>query len=141
MRSLDGQWRFKIEQDGDHPEHGKIGGPVPAAKVPAKFEPFEKLDYIEDAKWTALGVPGNWEMSGHSPATFNQPDSAIGLYRLLFDVPADWKGRVVKVKRPSRTAPRAREGPRSWTSLRYNGTRARQLRYHPRGSLSMEEKT
>ncbi len=97
VRTLDGQWRFKLEQDGDRPQHGKVGGPVGKGKLPAKFEPFEKLDYSEDAKWTNITVPGNWEMFGYSPATYHQPDSAIGLYRLQVDVPADWKGRIVKI--------------------------------------------
>jgi beta-galactosidase len=97
VRSLDGQWRFKLEQDGDHPAHGKTGGPVPPAHLPKQFEPFEKPTYAEDAKWSNITVPGNWEMFGYSPATYHEPDSAIGLYRLEFDVPADWKGRVVKV--------------------------------------------
>src|SRR4029434_9860304 len=44
-----------------------------------------------------LAVPGNWEMAGHSPATYNQPDNASGFYRLRFNVPAEWKGRQVKL--------------------------------------------
>jgi hypothetical protein len=36
-------------------------------------------------------------MFGWSPATYHQPDNAIGLYRLELDVPADWKDRVVKL--------------------------------------------
>ena len=42
-------------------------------------------------------MPGNWEMFGYSPATYNNPDNAIGMYRLQFDVPAEWKDRVVKI--------------------------------------------
>ncbi len=49
--------------------------------------------------------------------------------------------RVIKVKKPSLKAPRAREGPMAWTSLGYDGPTARRLHYHPRGSLSVEEQT
>ena len=62
-----------------------------------QLEPFQTLKYHEDAAWKELNVPGNWEMAGFSPATYNQPDNAIGMYRLEFEVPADWKGRVVKL--------------------------------------------
>src|SRR4029078_11994908 len=39
--------------------------------------------------------PGNWEMPGYSPATYNNPDNTSAFYRLEFDVPADWHGRDV----------------------------------------------
>jgi beta-galactosidase/beta-glucuronidase len=94
---LDGTWRFKLEQAGDVPKHGSIGGKAPAIVTPPHAEPFERLDYKEDESWHDLRVPSNWEMAGHSPATFNQPDNAIGLYRLWFDIPASWRGRVVKI--------------------------------------------
>src|SRR5947209_4109756 len=97
VRSLDGPWRFKLEQDGDHPKVGSMGSRAPAIVVPRSAEPFEKPEYREDASWKELAVPGNWEIAGFSPATYNSPDNAIGLYRLEFDVPADWKDRVVKL--------------------------------------------
>lgn len=95
--SLNGPWRFKLEQKGDTPKHGSIGGQPPAIVLPAQREAFESLDYKEDPQWHELSVPGNWEMAGDSPATYNQPDNAIGLYRRWFEVPDSWKGRVVKV--------------------------------------------
>jgi beta-galactosidase len=97
VRSLDGTWRFKLEQDGDRPAHGNFNAPQRPIVVPQKMEPFETLSYKEDASWHDLKVPANWEMAGFSPATYNQPDNAIGLYRLSFDVPADWKDRIVKL--------------------------------------------
>ena len=95
VHSLDGQWSFRLEQDGEYVKP-KDGKPRPV-KLPATFIPFEKLDYKPDASWQPITVPGNWEMFGWSPATYLQPDNAIGLYRLEFDVPADWKDRVVKL--------------------------------------------
>jgi beta-galactosidase/beta-glucuronidase len=97
VRSLDGQWRFKLEQAGDYPDHGSTGGkPLPIV-LPKSFEPFQTLDYKEDRSWCGLTVPGNWDMAGFSPPSYNQPDNAIGLYRLEFDVPAEWQDRVVKI--------------------------------------------
>ena len=96
VRSLDGTWRFKLEQGGDDPPRPGDSAKRPI-KVPEKLEPFEKLDYVEDASWHDFTVPGNWEMAGYSPANYHQPDNAIGLFRLQFDVPAEWKGRVVKL--------------------------------------------
>ena len=98
VRSLDGQWRFKLEQAGDYPAVGSFGGKPHPIVLPKAFEPFQTLDYKEDPSWQVITVPGNWEMFGYSPATYNNPDNAIaGIYRLQFDVPAEWKDRVVKL--------------------------------------------
>ncbi len=96
VRSLDGTWRFKLEQGGDDPPRPGVSTKRDIV-LPAKFEPFEKLDYVEDASWHDFKVPGNWEMAGYSPANYHFPDNAIGLFRLQFDVPAQWKERVVKL--------------------------------------------
>ena len=78
VRSLDGTWRFKLEQSDGHQKVGSTGKqPI---ELPKRFEPFEKPDYKEDASWHDFQVPGNWEMAGYSPATYNEPDNAIGLY-------------------------------------------------------------
>src|SRR5436309_14626165 len=68
--SLDGTWRFKLEQPGATPEHGNIGGKPQPIVTPKNPEPFEKLDYKEDDTWHDIRVPGNWEMAGFSPATY-----------------------------------------------------------------------
>ncbi len=65
--------------------------------LPKSLMPFQMLDFHEDKSWSQITVPGNWEMAGFSPATYGQPDNPIGLYRLEFDVPADWKDRDVKL--------------------------------------------
>jgi beta-galactosidase len=95
VHSLDGKWRFKLEQPSDiGNDHSISGGPRPI-KVPQTPEDFEALDYQEDSAWKDIAVPGNWEIAGFSPATYNQPDNAVGLYRLKFEVPAEWKNRLV----------------------------------------------
>jgi beta-galactosidase len=95
--SLDGTWRFKLEQKPKPPKSmSQFGGLIPI-ESPANPEPFQNTDYLEDAAWQNITVPGNWEMAGFSPATYNQPDNASGLYRLRFFVPTEWKGRLVKV--------------------------------------------
>ncbi len=98
VRSLDGTWRFKLEQAlPDADERAKNWGYRPPVRTPETFEPFYTLDYKEDASWHDLAVPGNWEMAGFSPATYNEPDNASGFYRKWFEVPAEWKGRSVFV--------------------------------------------
>jgi beta-galactosidase len=95
--SLNGNWRFKLEQALPLPRiQGAGGRPIPI-DYPTNIEPFYLTDYREDKAWHDLGVPGNWEMAGFSPATYDQPDNASGLYRLTFDVPAKWAGRQVKL--------------------------------------------
>jgi beta-galactosidase len=95
--SLNGVWRFKLEQAPPPPRFlGVSGRPIPI-EYPTNIEPFYLADYREDSTWHNLRVPGNWEMAGYSPATYDQPDNASGLYRLKFKVPAHWHGRLVKL--------------------------------------------
>jgi len=67
-----------------------------AVQLPIALEPVQKTDYLEKG-WVDLAVPGNWEMAGLSPATYDQPDNASGSYRLWFEVPASWAGREVRL--------------------------------------------
>src|SRR5256885_605342 len=97
VRSLDGKWHFRLEQDGDYPDHVNIGGKGPPVVLPKNVIPFQNVDYREDKSWQQIDVPGNWEMAGFSPATYHHPDNAIGLYRLEFDAPIEWKSRIVKL--------------------------------------------
>ena len=65
--SLDGTWRFKLEQAPAPPRVlGVSGRPIPI-EYPTNIEPFYLTNYREDAAWRDLGVPGNWEMAGFSP--------------------------------------------------------------------------
>jgi beta-galactosidase len=95
VQSLDGMWRFKLEQSDPDLQPGVKQAPKPAVRYPATFEPFQQTDYVEGAEWTNLPVPGNWEMAGFSPATYYQPDNSSGFYRRWFEVPASWNGREV----------------------------------------------
>src|SRR5438270_8811447 len=89
--SLDGTWRFKIEQaKGKYEQRGETG--KIAIDYPEKIEPFYTPDYKEAEGWSDIKVPANWEMAGLSPATYNQPDNASGFYRLSFEVPKAWVG-------------------------------------------------
>ncbi len=97
LLSLNGTWRFKLEQLGNVKTPHDPLGVLPPITTPATFEPFYTPDYKEGAGWHDLAVPANWEMAGYSPATYNQPDNASAFYRLWFDVPAAWQGRRVLV--------------------------------------------
>ena len=95
--SLNGTWRFKLEQPGNVKSLHDPLNVLPPITTPATVEPFYTLDYQEGAGWHDLTVPGNWEMAGYSPATYNQPDNASAFYRLWIDVPPAWQGRRVLV--------------------------------------------
>ena len=95
VQSLDGQWRFKLEQSGGFTAAARLGTHLSPVTTPATFEPFQQPDYQEGREWTNLAVPGNWEMAGLSPATYYQPDNASGFYRYQFTVPSSWQGRDV----------------------------------------------
>ncbi|HEX8524488.1 MAG TPA: glycoside hydrolase family 2 TIM barrel-domain containing protein [Tepidisphaeraceae bacterium] len=96
--SLDGTWRFKLEQNGEQ-DHGPgdQGNKKVAPNYPKTFEPFYQAEYQEKEGWNDIKVPGNWEIPGFSAATYNQPDNASGFYRHSFIIPANWKGRLVKL--------------------------------------------
>ncbi|HVM47553.1 MAG TPA: glycoside hydrolase family 2 TIM barrel-domain containing protein [Candidatus Acidoferrum sp.] len=97
VMALDGKWRFKLEQAPPPPSFLALSRrPIPI-QYPTNIEPFYMPGYCEDAAWHDLAVPGNWEMAGYSPATYDQPDNASGLYRLKFKLPAKWKDRRVIV--------------------------------------------
>src|SRR6266487_211947 len=97
VQSLDGTWRFKLEQAGGYDADSGNGQRTMPVTTPTTFEPFQNPDYAEGKEWVDLKVPGNWEMAGHSPATHNQPDNASGFYRLWVEVPMAWKGRLVRL--------------------------------------------
>lgn len=97
--SLDGTWRFKLEQSkGFDKEKGIIGNKPIAVDYPKNFEAFYNPEYKEGKEWVDLKVPGNWEMAGLSPATYNQPDNSSGFYRLWFEVPKSWESRTVRIE-------------------------------------------
>ena len=95
--SLNGKWRFKLEQENGKSKRPATYGEKYPIELPAKFEAFYQTNYAEGGKWHDLNVPGNWEMAGYSPATYYQPDNASGFYRKKFVVPEAWRGRLVKV--------------------------------------------
>ncbi|HWX22528.1 MAG TPA: glycoside hydrolase family 2 TIM barrel-domain containing protein [Candidatus Binatia bacterium] len=113
VKSLAGTWRFKLESAGDEDRQGSEGDndkraeaeraktkaakPEGPATVSKPVEPFQQLNYMEGKEWANLHVPGNWEMAGLSPATYNQPDNASGFYRLWYSVPRSWQGREVRL--------------------------------------------
>ncbi len=108
VKSLNGTWRFKLESaagasrtdsggDNDNSTRNNPTAKQAAALPIPAAEPFQKPDYTEGEGWVNLRVPGNWEMAGLSPATYNQPDNASGFYRLWFDVPRSWAGRDVRL--------------------------------------------
>ena len=97
VKSLDGTWRFKLEQPGGYEPAATNGDRPMPVKLAITLDPVQNTDYQEGKDWVDLKVPGNWEMAGLSPATYNQPDNASGSYRLWFDVPASWAGREVRL--------------------------------------------
>jgi beta-galactosidase len=96
--SLNGTWRFKLEQPGDITSPHLNRGTLPPITTPATFESFQAPDYKEGPGWHDIAVPSNWEMPGYSPATYHQPDNASAFYRHWFKVPAAWHDRRVFVQ-------------------------------------------
>lgn len=88
---LDGRWKFHW-------------APTPDTRPTDFFE--ERFD---DAAWTTIAVPGNWEIAGHGfpiytninyphpadPPRIPHTDNPVGSYRRTFALPDDWAGRRV----------------------------------------------
>ena len=98
-RSLDGTWRFKLEHAVSPTTRPAFWGEGYPVHYPAEgdLSDFQAPAHAEDASWSDIAVPGNWEMQGHSVATYREPDNVIGLYRKTFAVPAEWEGQRVLV--------------------------------------------
>jgi beta-galactosidase len=97
FKSLNGTWRFKLEHPGGYGVESTNGDQLMAVDETAANEPAQDPKYVEGKEWVDLEVPSNWEMAGLSPATYNQPDNASGIYRLWFEVPRSWAGRQVRI--------------------------------------------
>ncbi len=91
-RSLNGAWRFRY-----------LTNP---SQTPEDFA----ADSINEARWTNIEVPGNWQLQGNfdppvftnirhpfkaDPPSVPQDYNPTGLYRKSFTVPDDWKGKQV----------------------------------------------
>ncbi|MCZ6697016.1 MAG: DUF4981 domain-containing protein, partial [Acidobacteria bacterium] len=92
VRSLNGSWRF-------HWSPRPSGRPVG----------FHRSDF-DDAGWTEIPVPSNWQLHGHGipiytniqypfgphdPPHIPHNNTPVGSYRRIFTVPPSWKGRRV----------------------------------------------
>lgn len=77
MKSLNGTWNIRVVE-------GFVGDdPV----VPQ-----------QDATWSTVPVPGNWEQYGLCKPVYSFPDSVTGYYRTRFTVPEEWKGQRVCIR-------------------------------------------
>src|SRR5215469_15334524 len=54
VKSLDGTWRFKLEQPGGYDRSSTNGDRPMPIRTPATFEPFHKPNYKEGEDWTNL---------------------------------------------------------------------------------------
>ncbi|HYN04667.1 MAG TPA: glycoside hydrolase family 2 TIM barrel-domain containing protein, partial [Vicinamibacteria bacterium] len=91
---LNGRWKFKLS-------------PTPESRPTTFFETA-----FDDAAWDTIPVPSNIEKQGYAPPIYVNIGYAwgwgtppriphelnyVGSYRHLFDVPADWQGRRVRI--------------------------------------------
>ena len=63
---------------------------------------FFCTDGMNSGKWTTIDVPSCWELQGFGKYNYGfQKDSARGMekgmYKHEFEVPADWKGKVINI--------------------------------------------
>lgn len=62
-------------------------------------------DGQNSGKWSKIGVPSQWELQGFGDYTYGrwyiekgrQPSKETGTYRFDFQVPAEWKGKIVSI--------------------------------------------
>lgn len=98
---------YKIETDVDVEKHLPVYTAIPSS-VPGiydpilslngtwLFEPAPKADFYTcsaDEGWNSIVVPGQWSMQG-----FKVDSAGFGGYQTTFTLPADWKGKQVKLR-------------------------------------------
>jgi beta-galactosidase len=72
--------------------HNDLGGSWSFHRAPA--DRFWENEILVDAEgWCRIKVPGEWAMQGHTV----EAGHAAG-YRRLFDIPAQWKGKRIKLR-------------------------------------------
>ena len=95
---LNGVWRFKLEQAPAAAASSRRGRSYYSDPLPGHHRAVLQDGLPRGGEAARPGRAGQWrEIAGYSPATDNQPDNASGLYRLKFQVPAQWQGRLVKI--------------------------------------------
>ena len=78
VKSLNGEWSFLFINGNDW----------------SAYSDFFAKDY-DYASWDKIAVPGCWDALGYLPAKYAHPEDVTGLYRTVFNIPADWKGKQV----------------------------------------------
>lgn len=126
---LTGTWRF-IATRGEIATNGQFTAGTGWQKIPGAADPATVADFFspkfDDAKWSDLNVPSNWEMEGFSPPTYNDADPTVGLYRRTIDVPQSFAGKRILWRF---------DGALSGTEVFVNGTSAG---YHEGGYCAFD---
>jgi beta-galactosidase len=79
VQSLNGTWKFKLYSNNTE----------------IKTLSYQQLNF-DDREWSEITVPGNWELQGFEEPQYGTPvDSAVGIYRRTFSIPAQWRSRHV----------------------------------------------
>ena len=79
--SLNGKWKFNFIN----------------SNLLGSYNLFYQKDY-NDASWSEIPVPGNWEIYGFKTPTYAYIDNVLGLYRKKFNVPAEWQNQHVFIR-------------------------------------------
>lgn len=93
-----------------------------------KYTPADgfHLPGYADQGWKAIQVPGYWEVQRFSAPTWYQPDDTVGYYRRTFSMPANWRGRHIRLRF---------EGVNNAAQVWVNG---REVGYHESGFTAFE---
>jgi len=78
--SLNGTWRFKLEQADAVPAKISFMRPIQKIRMPDAPDAFQEPDYKEGPDWHDLAVPGNWEMAGiHRRLTTSRTTPSVSI--------------------------------------------------------------
>jgi beta-galactosidase len=100
--SLDFGWRFHLGHSADPSKDFGYSGQSVFAKTGGLFEPSRPE--FNDSNWTAVDIPHDWAVAldfkndplldshGYKPLGRDYPDTSIGWYRRVVDVPATETG-------------------------------------------------
>jgi hypothetical protein len=79
-----------VDRDGKQ----TLWTPPPADQTDSHADEFAASNF-DDTAWHDIPVPSNWEVLGYSEPTYFGPDTTVGLYRRMIDVPASFANKNI----------------------------------------------
>src|SRR5690242_12210898 len=107
---LDANWKFHLGDADDVARDFGYGGNEAFAKVGGSLFPGPSRQDFDDSQWRSVSLPHDWAVElpfvnekrllghGYKPLGREHPDTSIGWYRRVFELPAEDAGRRIAIE-------------------------------------------